>query len=315
MVSIIDWIKKMFGRKPVSENIVKEAKIEKKRRIKKTKKKHRIAKTRKPKKLRIKKIKRKLPKAKSLKPRKPQKILKIIAPKEQPKKKYIATKVPKEIVKEVIVADVMTKNPIVVHESDPLSYVVRLFSEKNFSGAPVIHNDNFVGMISESDIVKLVGVKDLLSLNTVGLKKLAELKVGEIMHRDPVFVYEYTKLSDAIDMMNNNNINKLPVLNEKRDIVGIIARRDVIRGISRELLFRVLKRKPEERIRLKVETDIDEILKAVERKGSIGVDEIQQKLVIPEDKVEEWGKVLEKHNLLEVFYPPFGKPEFRKKLK
>ncbi len=225
-------------------------------------------------------------------------------------------KMPTEILKEVIVADIMTKNPVVVRVSDPLSYVVRLFSEKRISGAPVVRDDNFVGIVSESDIVKVIGIKDLLSVDSLGLKRLGEIKVSEVMHRDPIFVYEYTKLSDAADLMNKHDITRLPVLNEKREIVGIVARSDIIRGVSKELLLRILKKRPEEeRIRLKVETDIDEVLKIVERKGSINVDEIQQKLLIPEEKIEEWGKILERHDLVEVFYPPIGKPELRKKLK
>jgi hypothetical protein len=43
------------------------------------------------------------------------------------------------------------------------------------------------------------------------------------------------------------------------------------------------------------------------------MNESHQKLTIPEDKIEEWGKILEKHNLVEMYYPPIGKPEFRKK--
>lgn len=232
---------------------------------------------------------------------------------EKPVKERIPKKL-KEVIKEAIVADVMTKNVLCVNASDTLSYTVRLFADKKISGAPVLKGNNFVGVISESDILKVIGVRDLLSVNSLGLKRLKEIKIEQVMHKNPLSVYENTKLSDAADLMNKYDIARLPVLDEKRDIVGILTRSDIIRGVSKELLFRILKRRPEEEVWLrKIETDIDEILRIVDRRGSIGVGEIQQKLMIPEDKIEEWGKILEKHNLLEMYYPPIGKPEFRKK--
>jgi hypothetical protein len=38
-------------------------------------------------------------------------------------------------------------------------------------------------------------------------------------------------------------------------------------------------------------------------------------LDIPEARVEEWGKMLEKHGLIEVVYPPVGKPVFKRRAK
>lgn len=214
----------------------------------------------------------------------------------------------------VIVADVMNKNVYTARPGDTLNYVVRVFADKKISGVPVVKDDRLVGVISESDIVKFIENKELLSDKNLGLRTLSEIKVEELMHKSPVFVYEYTNLSDAIDSMNKYDITRLPVLNERRELIGIMTRSDVMRSISKKLLFKLLEKPEAERI-MKVETDIDEILQIVERKGSISLGEIKKKLMLPEDKIEEWGKILERHNLIEMFYPPIGKPEFRKKIK
>lgn len=246
--------------------------------------------------------------------------LRMMIPKKiSPKAKNIPPlkELSKAIAKESIVADVMTRNVVTVKPTDPLIYVVRLFSDKEISGAPVVQDYDIVGIISESDIAKFVETKNLLNASSSGLKKLQEVKVGEVMHRKAISVHEYTKLSGAIDLMNRNNITRLPVLNEKQNLVGIITRSNIIHGISKELLLRILAGKPGEmeKVRMKIDTEIDDILEIVEKKGSINIGEIRQKLMLPEDKIEEWGKILEKHDLIELFYPPIGKPEFRKKLK
>lgn len=287
-----------------------------KRQLKRPRRKPRIKKR---KKKIIKKVKPVAPKALPKLPR-PTKIPTLPEPepikKLKIKEKKVVKKLPKEIVKELIAADIMAKKPIVVRVEDPLSYVVRLFADKKISGAPVVHGNNFVGIISESDIIKFIGVKDLLSIDSFGLKKLSEFKVSEAMHRRPIFVNEYTKLSEAADLMNKHDITRLPVLNDRREIVGIVSRSDIVRAVSKELLIRILRKRPGiEILKIKVETDVDNILKIVEKKGSIDIDEIEKKLMIPEEKIEEWGKILEKHDLLELYYPSFGKAKLRKKLK
>jgi len=311
MVSIIQWLKGIFSRKkpPVKKVVkprVEKRKIAKVKKIKKIKPKKRLKP--KPRKVKI-KPKRKIAKRRIEKKIKP----KIKIPKKAIKKK-IGIIAPVEIIKDLIVADLMTKNPISVNINDSLSYVMRLFGDKKISGAPVIHEGNFVGVISESDIVKMIGKRDLLKKKSVGIKKLTELKVREFMHR-PVYTYEYTKLSSAIDIMNKKDITRLPILDEKKKIVGILTRNDIIRGIAKELLYKILRKPRKERVRFKIDTDIDEVLRLVERKGSIDIDEVKKRLSLPDDKIEEWGKILESHDLLELFYPAIGRPKLRKKIR
>jgi len=342
LAGILDWLRKIFFGRTAEEN--KAATIG---RILRGKSRRRLAKKKRKKKLvkiRVRKIPRRV---KRLKPkikkplikfsvtRRPRAVQQKPQQKQQPAQLSQATplmqkamiaktskkpeihKLPEEITREVIVSDIMVKNVYKVKTDDTLSYVVRLFADKGISGAPVIHDNTFVGIISESDVLKVIGAKDLLSIGGLGLKRLGEIKVEQAMNRNSVTVNEYTSLAQAADLMNKYDVTRLPVLDERRNIVGILTRSDIIRGISKEILFRVLRRRPEEiaKLRLKIETDIDEILRIVERKGLISVEEIQKKLNIPEDKIEEWGKVLEKHDLVEVFYPPIGKPELRKKPK
>lgn len=229
------------------------------------------------------------------------------------KKRSSETKIPTEYITEAIVADVMSKDVRALEPNDTLSYAVRLFADKKISGAPVVKGTNLVGMLVESDIIKFIGSKELLLGRGRGLKTLGEIKVESVMHRNPITVHEYTKLSEVADLMNKYEITRLPVLDERRELTGILSRSDIMRTVSKKLLFGLLEKHEAEKV-MKVDTDIDEILQIVERRGSIRMDEIQKRLTIPEDKIEEWGKILERHNLIEMFYPPIGKPEFRKKI-
>ncbi len=224
--------------------------------------------------------------------------------KERPKKR--------ERVRESTVEEIMTRYVIKVKPDDNLSYVVQLLAEKNISGLPVVEGNKFVGVISESDIIRVVGSKSLLELDTLGLKKLRDIKVREAMNKKPIAIYVKSKVSKAADLMNKYDISRLPVINERGELVGIVTKKDIIKGISKDFLVRVIK-EPEKLGVEFIETDLDEILKIVEREGSVSVEEIKKRLEIPEEKIEEWGRILEKHNLIEVYYPPVGKPIFKKK--
>jgi len=61
------------------------------------------------------------------------------------------------------------------------------------------------------------------------------------------------------------------------------------------------------------ETAFDALYKIVEQKGKLKMSVIAKYFGINKKKVEEWATILEEHGLLEVYYPPFGEPELRKK--
>jgi|GEM_PF-210299 len=221
-----------------------------------------------------------------------------------------------DVIKQLIVADVMTKDPVTIKSDDKLSYIVRLFSNKKISGAPVISEGNIVGIITKSDIIKVIGVKDLLNIDSTGLKKLEDVKVSDIMRKKVQSVKRHTKIAEATHIMNKRNINILPVLDDKNRIVGVVSRGDIVRIVSKELLTKLIK----DRRRLvkgmtTIETDIDSVLDIVEKEGSIGILKIKEKLMIEEDKIEEWAKILEKEGLIELYYPAFGSPILRKRIK
>lgn len=221
-----------------------------------------------------------------------------------------------EMIKQLIVADVMSTDPITVKPDDKLSFAVRLFSNKKISGAPVVVERNIVGLISKSDIVKVIGVKDILDIDTPAFEKLKSGKVSDVMKKKVHFVRKYNKLSDAADIMNKNDINLLPVVDNKKRIIGIVSRGDIVRVVSKELLTKMVQQQRQAMKKMtKIETDIDNVLDMVEQAGSISILEISERLSTPEEKIEDWAKTMEKEGLLEIFYPAFGSPVLRKKLK
>ena len=223
-------------------------------------------------------------------------------------------KVAKEVIQEFIASDIMSRNIYSVKEDDSLSFVVRLFNEKKISGAPVIdRKGNFIGVISEKNVIKYVGSKNLLEMEKKNLIKLKESVVKDIMERNPITVFEHTPVNDVDVIMAKKNANRVVVVDSKKKAVGVISRIDLVRLISKQMMTQILKKNPHPG-GSKMNTDIDKVLELVEKKGAITTGEVKKILGVPENKIEDWANILESHGLIDIFYSPVGKPQLRKKV-
>ncbi len=148
------------------------------------------------------------------------------------------------------VKDVMVKNVVSFKPSDPIHYVAGSLRQKRISGAPVLDGDRVVGIISERDIMKMLEEHDIHlnlflpspfdvielpvrmkhELDEVmdSIKKAAAVSIEEIMTKKVVTIDPTEEVSKAAKMMGDRCINRLPVVDKKGRLVGIITRGDVI---------------------------------------------------------------------------------------
>jgi len=152
------------------------------------------------------------------------------------------------------VADVMTKDVITCRPSDPIENVVKLMSEKDISGVPVVEDGKVVGIVTEGDIMRLLAVpepsgtlwlpsplevlleipvKELIQLRRLqrSVKDVGEQSVGSIMNRDVLSIDPDDDIEDAAAMMVKYKVNRLVVLKDGK-LVGIITRDDIIHGLG-----------------------------------------------------------------------------------
>jgi CBS domain-containing protein len=206
-------------------------------------------------------------------------------------------------VRPVRVHHVMTREVKYVKESDTLRDVVEIFTKHRISGLPVLRKGRVVGIITESDIFRIVGADNILDIKDT--RFLEETEVRNAMTKNVLTVNENDSLEVVIALMNKARVNRLPVLDNRGRMVGIVARNDVIKGIMEILFFRALEKAPEF-----IETDIDRMLRIIEE-GPIAIDELARKVKVGEAQVEEWIRMLEKGGVVELIYPPVGKPLVR----
>lgn len=152
------------------------------------------------------------------------------------------------------VKEVMSKPVITVTPETLVKEAALLLGEKDISGVPVIDAGKIVGVFSEADILRSIKTtkKDLRliypSVSSLGIAfqeevtqreileaydEIGHRPVKEVMSKDVVTVESDTPLNEAIVKMVRKGINRLPVV-DKHELVGMVTRGDVIRGLAKE---------------------------------------------------------------------------------
>ena len=115
------------------------------------------------------------------------------------------------------VRDTMTANPRAITPGDPIVEAARLMSDEDIGSLPVTEEGRLVGMVTDRDIAVRVIAEG---------KSPESTTVGEVLSRDPVAAEPGQDLDEALRLMAQHQVRRLPVVEEDR-LVGILAQADV----------------------------------------------------------------------------------------
>ncbi|GGO01334.1 CBS domain-containing protein [Saccharibacillus kuerlensis] len=147
------------------------------------------------------------------------------------------------------VRDFMIKDVHTVSQDAPLSEVLELFVSKRINGAPVVDaSGKLTGMISDGDILRYINpqrqtVYDMFSYVFISqpeeLEEALSYKVGtpakKIMKKNVQSASPNQDLEEALRMLAKHHFKKLPVVNNEREVVGVISRGDLLKQIAGRL--------------------------------------------------------------------------------
>ncbi len=111
---------------------------------------------------------------------------------------------------EILIRDVISASP-----SQTIGAVWKTMTEQSISGIPIIENGRLVGIISRRDVRPIV-------------KADPNRKIVDVMTRDVVTARESVKIDEAIDIMYEHKVERLPIVNDKGSLIGMITMQNVI---------------------------------------------------------------------------------------
>ncbi len=148
-----------------------------------------------------------------------------------------------------VVRDVMSRPVISVRPEASLEVAASLMSTHGVSGLPVLdRRPRLVGVLSQKDVVRVLheraglslpgGIFDLILDSTKARRSdlprecrtiLENTRVRAAMSNRPITVGPNASLDDAIRLLIEHKINRLPVM-EGGSLIGIVSRHDLLSG-------------------------------------------------------------------------------------
>jgi CBS domain-containing protein len=117
------------------------------------------------------------------------------------------------------VKDVMTMRPRSVRPDTPVSEVAELMDHEDVGSIPVVDDgDRLVGLVTDRDIVVRAIARG---------KDPRGMPAREVASQDLVTVEDETSLSDALQLMANYQIRRLPVIDGDSRLIGVVSQADV----------------------------------------------------------------------------------------
>jgi CBS domain-containing protein len=145
---------------------------------------------------------------------------------------------------------IMTRRVVTVGPDAPIVEAAGIMLQNHVSGLPVVNaGGKLVGIVSEGDFIRRAEIgtqrkrgrwlKFLLGPGSAATDFVHERgrKVGEVMTPEPFTVTEDTLLEDIVQLMEKNNVKRLPVMRGDQ-IAGIVSRSNLLQavaGLAREV--------------------------------------------------------------------------------
>ncbi len=128
------------------------------------------------------------------------------------------------------VSKVMTEAVLAVDVAEPVSEVLRLFSEYPVHHFPVVSQRRLVGMLSSADIIKLRFFAPQGKLPTSDYVN-ERLRSENLMSKQVVSVEPHRTIEEAAGLMAVRGIHALPVTTSAGILIGIVTTTDIMSGL------------------------------------------------------------------------------------
>jgi CBS domain-containing protein len=143
-----------------------------------------------------------------------------------------------ENIKNIAISDFMTRNVIIITENETMRQACKLMYQHNIGSIVILKKEGEissdttrkeipVGIVTERDIARMIGFS---------AKFFADMPVSEVMNKPLITVNPYTSVKDAVALMEQKDIRRLPVVDDKEQMVGIITAKDILGAVFKKTM-------------------------------------------------------------------------------
>ncbi|MGH2922370.1 MAG: CBS domain-containing protein, partial [Gaiellaceae bacterium] len=114
----------------------------------------------------------------------------------------------------------MTSNPCSIDAGKSVAYAAKMMRDEDVGLAPIVEGDRLVGTLTDRDIAVRVVAEGRDPESTT---------VREVASSDLITVDPQQGLGEALRLMAQHQVRRLPVVEEDGRLVGIVAQADIAR--------------------------------------------------------------------------------------
>jgi CBS domain-containing protein len=108
----------------------------------------------------------------------------------------------------------------------PIADIAKVMKDSDVGAVPIGENDRLVGMVTDRDIACRAVAEAL---------DLSKTTAGDVMTRNVIYCMENEEVQDAIRIMENKQVRRLPVINDEKRMVGMLSLGDLSHAVSHDL--------------------------------------------------------------------------------
>ena len=125
-------------------------------------------------------------------------------------------------------SDIMTRKPVALRSDASIIDAIKVLLRRDISGVPVVdHSGGLVGILSERDCLRVIAVGEYSAADHEKLRS-----VSEFMSQPTYTVGPEVGIYSLAGFFLTHHERRLPVVEGGR-LVGLVSRRDVLRGLRK----------------------------------------------------------------------------------
>ena len=126
-------------------------------------------------------------------------------------------------------SEIMSIELVTCSPEDEVDNIWRLMREQSFAGLPVVKSGRLVGVITQKDLLDSGVILPVFEAKKGRFK--APSKISSIMRTSVISLKPTATIREAAELMMKKNVGRVPVVDEKGRLVGIVDREDVVKAL------------------------------------------------------------------------------------
>lgn len=127
-----------------------------------------------------------------------------------------------------LISEIMTKDVITLKYNDSLEYAEHLFKSEHIRHIPVVKNNNVVGILSYSDLLR-ISFADAVDEESGSIDTIVYnmFTIEQIMAKNLVSVNSTTTIKEVAELLSKREFHAIPIIDNEK-LVGIVTTTDLI---------------------------------------------------------------------------------------